>query len=70
MLYLLYKREGQGFMTTHKLPKGFFNDVPVKTKPSRSDDSHETPVSLSRDVIEGNRKIRVVLVEKNNSNKK
>lgn len=57
-------------MTTYKLPKGFFDDVPVKTKPSRSDDPSETPVSLSREVIEGNKKVRVFLVNKNNSNKK
>ena len=57
-------------MTTYKLPKGFFDDVPVKTKPSRSDDPSETPVSLSREVIEGNKKVRVFLADKNNSNKK
>lgn len=57
-------------MTTYKLPKGFFEDVPVKTKPSRSDDPHETPVSLSREVIEGKKEVRVFLVNKNSTNKK
>jgi len=51
-------------MTSSKLPKGFFKEVPVKSRPSRSDDKHETPISLSHDIVKGNKKVKVVLVHK------
>lgn len=50
-------------MIVKRLPHGFFNGVPIKTS-SRRYDSHETPISISKEALEGKRQVRVSLPEK------
>lgn len=56
-------------MSIQRLPKGFFDDVAIKTKPARSDDIYETPISISKEAAEGKRSIKVSLKRQSKLNK-
>lgn len=46
---------------TRRLANNFFENVPVKTTLTRNDDKYETPISISNEAMQGNRKVKVYL---------